>query len=226
MGNQIVSPSMGNWYTTFLRKFNITLKGMIESGTFLLTMDCVDETNYPVIVKAYEFCSPLENMTIISNCRIFFDVLEKSDAISKGIVSYSQVHVSGNYAFLVRDKFEYSLSQRMQEYPPLEDIEKQWIAYRVLTSVLSLHEINLVHGAINPDNIFVTLGLDVCVGDLAPFKPSHIRSDMPHLFYHYYATAGRSYCYLAPEQLLSQSDQTNLLLYNRGTFSMDLFSVG
>ena len=226
MGNQIVSPSMGNWYNAFLKRFNISLKGMIESGTFLLTMDCVDESHSPMIVKAYEYCSPLEDLTIVSNCIVYLKQLNMSDTLSKGIVSYTHHYLSGNYAFLVRDKLEYTLSQRMQEYPPLEDIEKQWIAYRVLISVMALHELELVHGAINPDNIFVTLGLDVCIGDVAPFKPSHIRSDMPHLFYHYFATAGRSYCYMAPEQLLSQTDQMNALLYQRGTYSMDLFSVG
>ena len=132
MGNQIVIPSMGSWFTGFLKKSGLTAKGTIESGTFLLTLDCVDEDGYPVIVKAYEYTSPLEDLPIVEKCKVYFDQLAKSDIISKGIVPFSKVQVSGNYAFLVRDKLEFTLSQRMDEYPPLEDIEKQlsgWLNY-------------------------------------------------------------------------------------------------
>lgn len=223
MGNQIVIPSMGNWYLDFTRRQNYTIKSIIESGTFFLTLDCITQKGNRVIVKAYEYNEDLKNVNAVQTSILYFQNLNQ--VAIPNFIPYSQYYVQGPYAYLVRPKFEFTLTRRMEEFPPLAPIEKLWITYQILNSMKILHEDELLHGSIHPDNIFVSWNLEVYVSDIAPFKPSHIRHDQPQLFHHYFASAGRSNCYLAPEQIL-ESDSLDLLLFNCGTFSMDTFSIG
>jgi serine/threonine protein kinase len=226
MGNQIVTPSMGNWYHDMLRKFGIFPRGCIESGTFFLTLDCINQSHDQLVVKAYQYTSPLDSINSVHNSRLYFELLNSASIKGKGIAPYDSVFQSGNFAFLSRPRYEFTLRQRLQEYPPLEDIEKQWIGYRIIASVKVLHSVNLLHGSLNPDNVFLTWALDLSLSDVAPFKPSHIRCDCPHLFHHFFTTVSRGHCYLAPEQLVDPDRSSDKVLFNLGTFAMDLFSIG
>ena len=143
----------------------------------------------------------------------------------QGITPFSSYFIEGNNVFLVRKRETYTLEGRMCEYPALHDAEKLWITFQIFNSVNSLHEMQLVHGSLNPDNILMTDDLKTTICDMSPFKPSHIRGDKINLFYHYFTTATRSACYLAPEQVISLEFRTDQTIYNSGSFSFDVFSV-
>ncbi|KAK8885156.1 hypothetical protein M9Y10_044285 [Tritrichomonas musculus] len=226
MGNQVVIPSMGNWYIDPLKRNGITVQSILGSGTFFLTLDCLDEKKKSIIVKAYESDSPIENNNVFKSCIEYKKLLEDSNFESKGIAIYTDLITKQNLAFICRKKYQFTLTQRFEEYPPLEPIEKQWIAFKFLKLVLTLHKGDLFHGSINPDNVFVDSDLQVNLGDMAPFKPSYIKNTRPDLFHHLFAATSRSSCYLAPEQLLSPDRASADMLYFHGTFEMDYFSAG
>ncbi|OHS93655.1 hypothetical protein TRFO_11657 [Tritrichomonas foetus] len=227
MGNQIVIPSMGNWYVEPLKRCGIIVKSVLESGTFFLTLDCIEaKTNTPIIVKAYESSQALEESNLARNCQIYFSVLHEASSNFYGLTEFHQIYLMHNLAFLCRKKHQFTLTQRMEEYPPLEPVEKLWISYRIIKLVANLHELSLFHGAINPDNVFVTWDLEVSIGDMAPFKPSHIKSNRPDLFHHFFATVSRGSCYLGPEQILMPMQETDNVIFGLGTYSLDYFAAG
>ena len=227
MGNQIVIPSMSSWYVEPLKRLGIKVCSVLESCTFFITLDCINlKDNSSIIVKAFETNEDLDENNISRNCQIYFSLLHKSAPNFLGLTDYNGIFTKSNVAFLCRKKHQFTLSQRMDEYPPLEPIEKLWISYRILKLLYSLHELDLFHGAINPDNVFVTWDLDVSIGDMAPYKPSHVKVNRPDLFHHFFTTAFRGACYLAPEQLLKPDENTDDVMYGRGIFSMDYFAAG
>lgn len=226
MGNQVVIPSMGNWYIDPLKKNGITVNSVIESGTFFLTLDCFDNGKNPIIVKAYQSDTPIEDLNVIGACNACYKLLHDSGVASSGVSIYTRKIVKHNLAFLIRRKHQFTLTQRLDEYPPLHPIEKQWIAFRIVSLVLTLDENNISHQAINPDNIFVNWDLEVNLGDIAPFKPTRIKTTRPDLFHHFFASASRSYSYLAPEQLIFPGNNLADIAFLSGDFSMDFFSTG
>lgn len=229
MGNQIVIPSMGNWYVDPLRRHGIGVKNILESGTFFITLDCYDLKNpqNELIVKAYESNEPLDKNDIAMSSKVYLENLSYKckEHSYNGLSIYTPI-LQRNMAFLCRKKHQFTLSQRLEEYPPLELVEKRWISYRVLILVSLLHQMNFFHGSINPDNIFLTWDLDVSIGDMAQIKPTHININRPDLFHHYFATASRGFCYLSPEQLLYSYHSTDDVLFNMPSFPMDYFAVG
>ena len=226
MGNQLVIPSQGNWYEEPLRKNRITVKKCIDSGTFFLTLDCINFDGESLIVKAYEYTEPLDKVHVTDNCRSYFSILDEKYTATQGIINYQNPIIFDRYAFLVRPKLQYTLPERLEEYPRLEVIEKIWVIYQILSSIISLHTINLVHGALNPDNVFCDWDTRVTIGDMAPFKPSLIRCDKPNVFYHYFSTSSRTGCYLAPEQIADTSLIDDVLMFNKPSYAADFFSIG
>ena len=228
MGNQIVIPSYGDWYVEPLKRNGITVLKQIESGTFFICLDCIEtSTENPVIVKAYQYSSPLShNLPEVDSSMIYLKELENySHSSLCGLTPFFRYFIEGNNAFLVRKKAEYTLGDRMGEYPPLHDVEKLWISFQLFNSLANLHDAQLVHGSLNPDNVLITDDLRTTICDMSPFKPSLIREDKVNFYYHYFTTAKRSACYLAPGQIKSKNEQPNSVTFNRGTFSSDIFSL-
>ncbi|OHT04277.1 CAMK family protein kinase [Tritrichomonas foetus] len=226
MGNQVVIPSMGNWYYDTLYRMNITIRSQLESGTFFLTFDCVNKYGEELIVKAYEYNAPLDQLNLIHNTCLYLTNLNESLDSTQGIVNYLHFSIFGNRAFLIRPKYQFTLRQRMDEYPPLKKIEKLWISYNIIESIKSLHELEMTHGSIHPDNIFTSWNMQLFLGDISStFKPSHIRFDRVDLFHHYFSSCYIYGCYLAPEQIMD-SDSQNEILFGHYSYSMDLFSIG
>ena len=221
MGNQIVIPSMGNWYEDYIKSLNLKCINILDSGTFFSTLECVNVTNGKhLIVRAYQYDQSLEDNVVANTSQIYFQNILNNIGEFPGIVPFSSFFVQGTVAILVRDKFEYTLPQRLEEYPPLKQIEKLWVIYQIIQITLSLHRFEMVHGCITPNNIFLTWDLKVFIGDLAPFKPSQIRWTRPDLIHHFYRL-----CYLAPEQLISP-EQFDIVRFTHPTYNMDLFSIG
>lgn len=226
MGNEIVIPSAGEWYLDPLRRCGITNMINIDSGTFLVTLKGTDQSGNPVIIKAYQFPGYIQEVNEFQTALLYFKELQSTTKWLHGVLKYDRVILDGNTAYLIRNMIRYTLQQRVEEYPPLNDGEKVWIVFQLLNSVLNLHGIGLTHGSLNPDNVFISNGLYVSIGDMAPFKPSHIRADRANAFYHYYTTASRGSCYLAPEQIISVEQKTNIVQFNHFTYAHDLFAVG
>jgi len=225
MGNQLVIPSMGSWFEEPIKKLKLKIRQPIDSGTFFLTFDCIDSDMNRVIVKAYEYSEPLVNSHVIYNCERYFKHFESNTGALQGIIPYHGFLLYDRYAFLVRKKQEFTLSERITEYPLLEDIEKLWVVFQILKCIVTLHSIDLCHGSLNPDNVFVNWDTRVSIGDMAPFKPTQIREDRSNVFYHFFGSASRNHCYLSPEQLIfAESSETHS--FGHHSFGADLFSVG
>lgn len=227
MGNQLVIPSQADWYEEPLRKMKISVNNCIDSGTFLLTLDCKNQNNQNFIVKAYEYTESLEkDNLVVDNSKQYFQHLTDKIQATQCILNYSTITVSDRYAFLMRPKMQYTLPQRLEEYPRLEEIEKRWVVFQIFSAIMSLHSISLVHGSLNPDNIFCDWNVRVNVGDMAPFKPTQIRADKANIYHHYFSTSTRNGCYLAPEQVYTDYFVLDALVFNNPTFSADLFAIG
>lgn len=109
--------------------------------------------------------------------------------------------------------------------PFLEDIEKRWIAFQLLTAVRECHAKEVYHGDIKTENALVTSWNWLYLTDFSgSFKPVYLPEDNPADFSFFFDISGRRTCYLAPERFLSQGE----VMSNRGgvTWAMDIFSVG
>lgn len=109
--------------------------------------------------------------------------------------------------------------------PFLEDIEKRWIAFQLLSAVRDCHARNIFHGDIKTENMLLTSWNWLYLTDFsASFKPTYLPEDNPADYSFYFDISGRRTCYLAPERFLSPDDATN----SKGglTWAMDIFSAG
>lgn len=109
--------------------------------------------------------------------------------------------------------------------PFLEDIEKKWIAFQLLSAVRDCHARNVYHGDIKTENVLVTSWLWLYLSDFSSsFKPIYLPEDNPADFSFYFDTSGRRTCYLAPERFLTAGPEPE----GPGSinWAMDIFSVG
>ncbi|OHT08062.1 CAMK family protein kinase [Tritrichomonas foetus] len=225
MGNNVVIPSLGNWYIDPLRRMKIKVKSTIESSTFFLTLDCVDENDEPLIVKAYEYTKSLYQYPIVQySIRYFTQLSEKADQFDS-LCSFYPIKIIDKCAFLVRPKYEYTLSQRLSDYPLPEEIEKRWISHQFLSAVASFHEMDIVHGNIHPDNVFLSWDLRLTIGDPAPYKPPQIHFNQPQTFIHFFGSSN-THCYLSPRRLIINEDDFIIQDFQYLDASDDIFSCG
>lgn len=222
MGNSVVIPSYGNWYIDPLKKMKIKFISTIESSTFFLTLECLDENNNPVIVKAYQYTELISPLPVVQYSWDYFHELSKSE--DKGICGFKPIKIVDKCVFMVRPKFEYTLSQRLSDYPLPVDIEKWWISYQFLTAVKTFHDLNLVHGNLHPENVFISWDLRLTIGDPAPYKPPQIRYNQPQIFIHFFGSSN-THCYLSPRRLIL-NEQDIIHEFQDLDKSDDIFAVG
>lgn len=223
MGNNVVIPSFGNWYMETLKRMKIKVKSTIESSTFFITLDCVNENNEPLIVKAYEYTKNLRLFPIVQYSEKYFQTLDQSEDFS--ICGFNPIKIIDKCAYLVRPKFEYTLSQRLSDYPLPEEIEKKWISYELLTAVKSFHEAGVIHGNLHPDNVFLSWDLRLTIGDPAPYKPAQILFSHPQTFIHFFGSSN-THCYLSPRRLIIKGDEPKLKEFKDLDETDDIFPVG
>lgn len=109
--------------------------------------------------------------------------------------------------------------------PFLEDIEKRWLAFQLLSAIRDCHARNIYHGDIKTENTLVTSWNWLYLSDFsAAYKPIFLPEDNPAEFSFYFDISGRRTCYLAPERFLNAGESAD----SQGglTWAMDVFSVG
>lgn len=224
MGNSIVIPSLGNWYVEPLKKMKIRVLNIIESSTFFLALDCRDRDGTRLIVKAYEYDSKLSKIDTVTYSLDYFQRLNSLHEHHQAVVGYDPIQVIDRFAFLIRPRFEFTLSQRLDEYPVLEDVEKLWICYQILYQMVEFQNQGFVHGDLHPDNIFLSWSLRVYIADPAPFKPAQVSPDKPHTFIHFFGSSSSTHCYLSPQRIDMKGNSGKT--FADLSPADDLFSIG
>ena len=155
----------------------------------------------PVVVKVFAIQDPtlplrsyeqeLEELKIrlhsAQNCLPFQKAAEKA---------------SEKAAMLFRQYVRDNLYDRISTRPFLNNIEKRWIAFQILTAVDQAHKSGVRHGDIKTENVMVTSWNWVLLTDFASFKPTYLPEDNPADFNYFFDTSRRRTCYIAPERFV------------------------
>ncbi|KAK9325582.1 hypothetical protein V1517DRAFT_253511 [Lipomyces orientalis] len=172
-----------------------------------------------VIVKI--FIKPMANLSLRTFQRQLTNereaLLEASHAIG-----YSKIVETERAGYLVRQYFGNILYDRISIRPFLENIEKRWIAFQLLSGLDKCHSYGVHHGDIKTENIVVTAWNWVYLTDFASFKPTFLPEDDPADFSFFFDTSLRRVCYVAPERFYGPGEKKKGSL----TDAMDIFSLG
>ncbi|KAJ5674388.1 uncharacterized protein N7477_004322 [Penicillium maclennaniae] len=139
-------------------------------------------------------------------------------------LSYERILETSTSGYLVRQYIHSSLYDRMSTRPFLEEIEKKWIAFQLLSALRDCHSLDIFHGDIKTENVLVTSWNWLYLSDFSSsFKPTFLPEDNPADFSFYFDTSGRRTCYLAPERFLEAGEEPGNRHVN---WAMDIFSAG
>eukprot|EP01012_Entosiphon_sulcatum_P020565 TRINITY_DN25498_c0_g1_i1.p1 TRINITY_DN25498_c0_g1~~TRINITY_DN25498_c0_g1_i1.p1 ORF type:complete len:1464 (+),score=202.85 TRINITY_DN25498_c0_g1_i1:33-4394(+) len=161
----------------------------------------VDDVIHKHIVKLYECGSRVSN-----------------------ICGYSKVVSGDQAAYAIRPYFYHSLYERMVTRPFLSPIGKRWIAFQLLKAVAELHSIKVPHGDLKAENVMTTSYGWLYLVDIAPFKPTYLRSDNPADFSFFFDAGENRHCYLAPERFDTEKAEKGG--NEPVTEKMDVFAAG
>ncbi|KAF3035232.1 Serine/threonine-protein kinase [Didymella heteroderae] len=140
-------------------------------------------------------------------------------------LAYHRIIETAACGYLVRQYIHSSLYDRLSTRPFLEEIEKKWLSFQLLSTIRDCHAKNIFHGDIKTENILVTSWNWLYLTDFSSaYKPAHLPEDNPADFSFYFDLSGRRTCYLAPERFLASGQQPE----GEGSinWAMDIFSVG
>lgn len=140
-------------------------------------------------------------------------------------LGYHRILESATNGYLVRQYIHGSLYDRMSTRPFLDEIEKTWIAFQLISAVRDCHAAGIHHGDIKTENVLVTSWNWVYLSDFSSaYKPTYLPEDNPADFSFFFDTSGRRTCYLAPERFLSSGD--DIAKKPDINWAMDIFSLG
>lgn len=154
---------------------------------------------------------------------------------------FQKTSLTEKAAILFRQFVRDNLYDRISTRPFLNNVEKRWIAFQILTAVDQAHKAGVRHGDIKTENVMVTGWNWVLLTDFASFKPTYLPEDNPADFNYFFDTSRRRTCYIAPERFVdgsmftTESDQNTPLVdltssnqRSRGELrpAMDIFSAG
>ncbi|ONH67192.1 Serine/threonine-protein kinase VPS15 [Cyberlindnera fabianii] len=201
----------------------IQYRRQIGTSRFLKTVKAYDPDG-AVVIKV--FIKPNEGMDLGP----WYKALQKcktSLADVPSVLPYTKIIETERAGYLIRQFINTNLYDRISTRPFLEDIEKKWIAFQLLNTLVECHEREVTHGDIKTENILVTSWNWVLLSDFAPFKPVYLPEDNPGSFSFYFDTSQRRTCYLAPERFLSSEETDDSHpKFNKATKEMDIFSMG
>ncbi|KAL7976793.1 hypothetical protein Chor_008742 [Crotalus horridus] len=164
---------------------------------------------------------------------------------AQNCLPFQKATLSEKAAMLFRQYVRDNLYDRISTRPFLNNIEKRWIAFQILTAVDQAHRSGVRHGDIKTENVMVTSWNWVLLTDFASFKPTYLPEDNPADFNYFFDTSRRRTCYIAPERFVDGSmfatelenirdpstplvDLVNSNQRSRGELkrAMDIFSAG
>ncbi|NXK88281.1 PI3R4 kinase, partial [Formicarius rufipectus] len=164
---------------------------------------------------------------------------------AQNCLPFQKATLSEKAAMLFRQYVRDNLYDRISTRPFLNNIEKRWITFQILTAVDQAHKSGVRHGDIKTENIMVTSWNWVLLTDFASFKPTYLPEDNPADFNYFFDTSRRRTCYIAPERFVDGSmfatemenmrdpstplvDLANSNQRTRGELkrAMDIFSAG
>ncbi|KAH3677232.1 hypothetical protein WICMUC_001813 [Wickerhamomyces mucosus] len=196
----------------------------LASSRFLKTIKAQDSDG-SIVVKI--FIKPNDNYELNN----WFKILQEQKTKLNGIpnaLPYFKIIETERAGYLIRQFIKTNAYDRISTRPFLKDIEKKWIVFQLLNTVMECHNIDVIHGDIKSENILVNSWNWLLLSDFAPFKPAYLPEDNPGIFSFYFDTSQRRSCYLAPERFITQ-DEFNTIGTNgiEGlTKKMDIFSLG
>lgn len=142
-------------------------------------------------------------------------------------LTYHRILESPTCGYLVRQHVNSSLYDRISTNPPLEDIERRWLAFQLLCALRDCHARNVIHGDIKTDNLLLTSWNWLYLTDFsASVKPPYLPEDNPVDFTLFYDTTARRVCYIAPERFLSSSQASSQTSQGLLQWTVDIFSAG
>ena len=230
MGQKLSQTKESIVIKVFLDKYfpNYRLLQVLNNGIMYKTLLIIKD-KAPLVVKIFVKKNydendlksfSIEKEKIISiHQKIFSQKIPPSIA---PIINIEESYLSG---MIFRQYFEYSLKERIYLNPYLTEIEKIWITFQLLYSLNNLHELNIVHGDLNPENILLTSNLSVYISDIASYKPACINIDDIASYTYYFGSNDNTSLkgfYLAPERLVERRNNSN----NITKMEMDVFSLG
>ena len=230
MGQKLSQTKESIVIKVFLDKYfpNYRLIQVLNNGIMFKTLLIIKD-KAPLVVKIFVKKNydendlksfSIEKEKIISiHQKIFSQKIPPSIA---PIINLEESYLSG---MIFRQYFEYSLKERIYLNPYLTEIEKIWITFQLLYSLNNLHELNIVHGDLNPENILLTSNLSVYISDIASYKPACINIDDIASYTYYFGSNDNTSLkgfYLAPERLVERKNNSN----NITRMEMDIFSLG
>ncbi|KAL2307628.1 hypothetical protein Nmel_000601 [Mimus melanotis] len=124
---------------------------------------------------------------------------------AQNCLPFQKTALSEKAAMLFRQYVRDNLYDRISTRPFLNNIEKRWIAFQILTAVDQAHKSGVRHGDIKTENIMVTSWNWVLLTDFASFKPTYLPEDNPADFNYFFDTSRRRTCYIAPERFVDGS---------------------
>ncbi|KAL9625227.1 MAG: hypothetical protein Q9160_000629 [Pyrenula sp. 1 TL-2023] len=136
-------------------------------------------------------------------------IRRERDALSDApnLLPYQRIIETATGGYLVRQYVHSSLYDRLSTRPFLEDIEKKWLAFQLLSALKECHSRQVYHGDIKTENVLVTSWNWLYLTDFSSsFKPLHLPEDNPADFSFYFDTSGRRTCYIAPERFLASDE--------------------
>ncbi|XP_060637809.2 phosphoinositide 3-kinase regulatory subunit 4 [Anolis sagrei] len=164
---------------------------------------------------------------------------------AQNCLPFQKATLSEKAAMLFRQYVRDNLYDRISTRPFLNNIEKRWIAFQILTAVDQAHRSGVRHGDIKTENVMVTSWNWVLLTDFASFKPTYLPEDNPADFNYFFDTSRRRTCYIAPERFVDGTmfatelenmrdpstplvDLANSNQRSRGELkrAMDIFSAG
>ncbi|KAG9476081.1 hypothetical protein GDO78_002911, partial [Eleutherodactylus coqui] len=195
-----------------------------------------------VVVKVFAIQDPSLPLT---NYKQELEELKIRLCSSQNCLPFQKFTLNEKAALLFRQYVRDNLYDRISTRPFLNNIEKRWIAFQILTAVDQAHKSGVCHGDIKTENVMVSSWNWVLLTDFASFKPTYLPEDNPADFNYFFDTSRRRTCYIAPERFVDGStfsteleaikdpstplvDLTNNNQRTRGDLkrAMDIFSAG
>ena len=143
------------------------------------------------------------------------------------VLTYHRILETSSSGHLVRQYIHSSLYDRLSTNPPLEEIERKWIAFQLLCAMRDCHAREIYHGDIKTENMLVTTWNWLYLTDFSGcIKPPFLPEDNPAQFSVFFDSTARRTCYLAPERFTSPGAEPKKDTGPALTWAMDMFSVG